>query len=314
MKATLDRVQTKIVLPNVAERRQVHLINPCACAGKHAAMAKKLAEEIGGEVVLTERAGFAEEYAAELFTRDKFAHLVVYGGDGTVYEAVNGIMRSGNSHTASFSVIPIGSGNDFSAYANDAAGFRKAELVRLDLCQANGRYFINMLNIGFDCNVVYRTAALKKSPLLRGKMAYIAGVAQELVMKKPISAKIIIDNGDELELPILLTACANGQFCGGGFCAAPLADMTDGLMDVLVVNDMTRRTFLSLVRDYKNGTYIEPDGTMKEKFEDVLMYRRCTGYRVSGIQRYCIDGEIIEPKDGAVTVKCVKNAIWFAAL
>lgn len=314
MKATLERAQTKIVLPNVAERRQIHLINPRACAGKHAAMAKKLAEETGGEVVLTEGAGFAEEYAAELFTKDKFAHLVVYGGDGTVYEAVNGIMNSGNSHTASFSVIPIGSGNDFSAYANEAAGFRKAELVRLDLCHANGRYFINMMNVGFDCNVVYRTASLKKNPLLRGKMAYIAGVAQELVMKKPISARITIDNGDELETSVLLTACANGQFCGGGFCAAPLADMTDGLMDVLVVNDVTRRTFLSLVQDYKNGTYIEPDGTMKEKFEDVLMYRRCTGYRVSGIQRYCIDGEIMEPEDGSVTVRCVKNAIWFAAL
>lgn len=314
MKATLERAQTKIVLPNVAERRQIHLINPRACAGKHAAMAKKLAEKTGGEVVLTEGAGFAEEYAAELFTKDKFAHLVVYGGDGTVYEAVNGIMNSGNSHTASFSVIPIGSGNDFSAYANEAAGFRKAELVRLDLCHANGRYFINMMNVGFDCNVVYRTASLKKNPLLRGKMSYIAGVAQELVMKKPVSAKITLDNGDELETSVLLTACANGQFCGGGFRGAPLADMTDGLMDILVVNDVTRRTFLSLVQDYKNGTYIEPDGTMKEKFEDVLMYRRCAKYRVSGIQRYCIDGEIMEPEDGSVTVRCVKNAIWFAAL
>ena len=314
MKATLEREPTKIVLPNVAERRQVHLINPKACAGKHADMAKRLADQTGGEVVLTERAGFAEEYAAELFARDKFAHLVVYGGDGTIYETVNGIMQSGNSHTASFSVIPFGSGNDFSAYANDASGFTKAELVRLDLCRANDRYFINMMNIGFDCNVVYRTAALKKNPLLRGKMTYIAGVVQELVKKKPISATITMDNGDALDTSVLLTACANGRFCGGGFCAAPLADMTDGLMDVLVVNDITRREFLSMVGDYKNGTYIESDGTMKEKFEDVLMYRRCAEYRVSGIERYCIDGEIIESEDGAVTVKCEKNAIWFAAL
>jgi len=311
MKAKLDRA---IVLPNVAERRQIHLINPHACAGKHAAAAKRLAEETGGEVVITERAGFAEEYAAELFTKDRFAHLVVYGGDGTINETVNGIMKSGNNHTASFSVIPFGSGNDFSAFANDAAGFTKAELTCVDVCQANDRYFINVMNIGFDSNVVDRTLKLKKNPLLRGKMSYIAGVAEELVRKTTTDGKITIDNGDPMETTFLLTACANGRYYGGGFCAAPLADITDGLMDVIVVKDVTRRQFISLVSDYKKGMYIEQDGVLKEKFEDIVMYRRCSEYRVSGIDRFCIDGELLEPEDGSVAVKCVKGALWFAAL
>ncbi|MBE6598147.1 MAG: hypothetical protein E7638_01755 [Ruminococcaceae bacterium] len=314
MKAAIEKEPDIIALPNIAERRQVHLINPHACSGKHTAMAKRLAESTGGEIVMSEHGGFAEEYAAELFTKDRFAHLVVYGGDGTVCEAVNGIMKSGNNHTASFSVIPVGSGNDFSAYANDGGMFKKAELVPLDICRANDRFFINMLNIGFDCSVVYRTLRYKKNPLIRGKMKYIAGVVGELVNKKPISVKITMDRGDELDTSVLLTACANGRFCGGGFCAAPLADMMDGLMDVLVVKDISRREFISMVGDYKNGTYIESDGTMKKKFEDILMYRRCREYRVSGIERYCIDGELIEPDDGTVAVSCIKNGIWFAAL
>lgn len=318
MQAALWRSAEKIALPNVAERRQVHLINPRACAGKYAETAKRLATETGSEVVFTERAGFAEDYAAELFTRDPFAHLVVYGGDGTTCEAVNGIMRSGRSLTASFSVIPFGSGNDFSAYANAAAGFAKAELVRLDLCRVGERYFINMLNIGFDCNVVYRATATRSArrikKLFGGKAAYLAGVARELAAKKAVSAEITLDGGEKRTLPILLTACANGRYCGGGFCAAPLADMTDGLMDVLVVNDVTRRKFLALVEDYRTGAYIDADGILQERFEDALMYRRCVEYRVAGIERYCIDGEIVEAEDGEVTVRCEKGAIWFAAL
>ncbi len=314
MKVTIDREPTTITLPNIAERRQVHLINPNACKGKHTAAAKRLAEASGGEVVLTEHKGFAEEYACELFAKDRFAHLVVYGGDGTVCEAVNGIMKSGNNHTASFSVIPMGSGNDFSAYANDGGAFKKAELTPLDLCLANDRFFINMLNIGFDCNVVHRTTRMQKNPLIRGKMKYIAGLVGEIVTKNPIPAKITMDNGAEMDTTVLLTVCANGRFYGGGFMAAPLADMTDGLMDVLIVKDITRREFLAMVGDYKKGTYIDADGTLKKKFEDILMYRRCSEYRVSGIERYCIDGELIEPEDGSVTVKCMKNAVWFAAL
>ncbi len=314
MNAILDQASETILLPNVAERRKVHLINPTACHGRHTAMAKRLAESAGGEVVLSESNAFIEDYVAELFQRDRFAHLVVYGGDGTVCEAVNGIVKSGNNHTASFSVIPVGSGNDFSRYANDGGLFKKAELVPVDLCLANDRYFINMLNIGFDCNVVYRTLQMRKNPLIRGKMKYIAGIVRELASKKPISATIAMDNGDTMDTSVLLTACANGKFCGGGFCAAPLADITDGLMDVLLVKDITRREFISMVGDYKNGTYIEADGTVKAQFEDILMYRRCAEYRVSGIERYCIDGELVEPADGTVTVKCIKNAVWFVAL
>ncbi len=314
MKAIVDRTPEKIDLPNVAERRQVHLVNPAACGGKHAALAKKLAEKTGGEVILSEYAGFAEDFAAELFTKDRFAHLVVYGGDGTICETVNGIMKSGNNHTASFSVIPMGSGNDFSAYANDGAGFKKAELQHLDLCRANDRYFINVMNIGFDCNVVYRTLKLKNNPFIRGKMKYIAGLAEELIFKKAISAKISVDNGVEVESSVLLNLCANGRFYGGGFAAAPLAELKDGLMDVVTVKDITRREFIGLVGDYKKGTFVNPDGSVKERFEDILMYRRCREYRVSGIDLFCIDGEIVKPEDGSVTVKCEKEAIWFAAL
>jgi len=314
MNVTIDRTPQKIELPNVSERRQVHLVNPAACGGKHAAMAKRLAEETGGEVVLSEHAGFAEDFAAELFLKDRFAHLVVYGGDGTICETVNGIMKSGNNHTASFSVIPTGSGNDFSAYANDGAGFKKAELQHLDLCRANDRYFINVMNIGFDCNVVYRTLKMKKNPLIRGKIKYIAGLVEELIHKKPIPARISVDNGAEVDTMVLLNVCANGRFYGGGFAAAPLADLQDGLMDVVTVRDVTRREFIGLVGEYKNGTFVESDGTIKKRFEDILMYRRCSQYRISGIEIFCIDGEIIKPEDGSVTLSCEKEAVWFAAL
>jgi len=314
MNATLDANQQKTDLPNVNERRQIHLINPTACGGKHAAAAKRLAEQTKGEVVLSQYSGFAEDYAAELFSKDPYAHLVVYGGDGTICETVNGIMKSGNNHTASFSVIPTGSGNDFSAYANDGAGFKKAELQHLDLCRANDRYFINVMNIGFDCNVVERTVKLKHHPLVPSSMAYSLGVVSTLMHKMTTDMHIELEDGEIIERPLLLMSIANGQFYGGGFRVAPVASVTDGLMDVLVVDDITRAQFMSLVKYYHDGTFINEQGQLLERFKKILRYEKCRKLRMEGPRWFCIDGEVFPTGGAPVTVENVKGAVWFAAL
>jgi len=317
-------------LPNVSERRQVHILNPRSGKRDYCNAAKAAIEKTGGEILMSDHQGQITELVCELFSRDPFAHAVIYGGDGTVYEAVNGIMQSGHNETASFSVIPAGSGNDFSYYMNDSGDFAKAELVPLDLirteCAGKVRYCANVTNMGFDSDVVRETYRLKKIPLFRGPAGYIAGVLTTLMKKKTIPAKIrmegccdnagnpLSDDTMNFDQRILLTACANAQFYGGGFHAAPIASVTDGLMDVLVVNNVSRLKFISLVKDYHNGTFIGDDRELLEKFRKVLVYQKCRRITIEGPKHFCIDGEVLPTENTPITAEVVQNAVWFAAL
>ncbi len=325
---TITQIETaKQTLPAISDRRRVHILNPAAGKKKHYILANRTIEQIGGEIMTSERPGQIEELVRELFRRDPYAHAIVYGGDGTVFEAVNGIMNSGASETASFSVIPGGSGNDFSSYANESGDFPKTELSRIDLIRTESegkvRYSANITNVGLDCDVVAATDRLKQNPLFGGKTSYVAGLIKTFAAKKTFYGKVKMEGvcnfgGNplpdvEFERELLVTAFANAKYYGGGFKAAPLASITDGLLDVVTIDDVTRRQFLSLVGGYKDGTYINDSGKMKKKFADVVTYTRCKKVRLEGIERFCMDGEIF-PTTDALTVEAVPSAVWFVAL
>ncbi|MBR5445318.1 MAG: hypothetical protein IKV57_04305 [Clostridia bacterium] len=334
-----------ITLPNVNERKHVHIINPCAGDGRLYESVKNIVAQTGEEVRLTEEAGGVTSICREEIAKDPFVHLVVYGGDGTVYETVNGIMTSGGSRTASFSVIPAGSGNDFSRFANSSAGFTPPDLHHIDVVKTTDgegtvRYFANSLNIGFDGQVVLEADRYKHQKGLRGSAAYIAGVATVLIRKRPVPVKITLEgvadaasgkaedrtdtqwgtlsrrwDGDtvQLEGEILLSECANGPFCGGGFRSAPLCSLEDGLADVLVVQNISRLQFVSMVGAYHDGSFITPEGEILPRFRKVLSYYRCRKMHIAADEPFCLDGEICPPALD-LTVEVIPEAVWFAAL
>ncbi len=322
------KAASPINIPNVSERRHVHIVNPSAGNRKYYTAAAQAIKKSGEEMLESTSGDNLRELVADLFRRDPFVHAIVYGGDGSVYETVNGIMESGSAKTASFSIFPAGSGNDFSAFANDSGIFKKAELNKIDLisvtCGDRKNYFANMMNIGFDCSVVRETYQLKKNPLLHGSAAYIAGVVKTLAIKKTVPVKIKLSgcvslwNGEpiddvELSKDILLTACANASFCGGGFKAAPLASVTDGLMDVLIVNDVSRSKFASLVGNYKKGDYIDENGFIKENFRGIIDYYHCRKMEISGTEAYCLDGEVMDSVDN-ITAEVCPSSVFYAAI
>ncbi len=335
----------KITLPNVNERKHVHIINPTAGDGRLFASVKRAVAQTGEKVRLTEQCGDVTRFCREEIAEDPFVHLVVYGGDGTVHEAVNGIMASKSALTASFSVIPAGSGNDFYHWAGDLAGYKAAELRHLDLVKTtdgdgNVRYFANSLNLGFDGQAAMEAAYFKHQRGLRGSTAYIAGVAKTLVRKKPVTVSMTLSGvqdfaagslaenplGDDsgtvftragdtvtMEGQVLMTAMANGPFCGGGFRGAPLSSLEDGLLDVLIVRDMTRGQFLAMVGAYRKGNYMDEAGNMLGRYRHMLAYYHCKSVHISTEEGYCLDGEIC-PAARDLTVEIVPQAVWYAAL
>ncbi|MBR2025266.1 MAG: hypothetical protein IKA02_05615 [Clostridia bacterium] len=286
-------------------KKVMHILNPFAGKGT----AKKVKECLSGSdyVYMSDSANDTSEFIKKACQENPDTCFTVYGGDGTVFKAVNALMESGCADSASLKVVPIGSGNDF---VRSFEGF-KGE-AEIDILTFNGRYAANVINMGFDCSVVKRTTKIKKSPLIPGKLAYTFGVAGEIFNKKPMDATVTItyeDGSQEvLQDKFLLIACGNCCYYGGGFKAAPAAKYNDGLIDVAIVKNVSIPTFLGLVGDYKKGSFVNVETCeVEEKFKKYVIYKKCVGIKVVGCGSVCADGEIFDENE--VEIGIVPKAI-----
>lgn len=272
------------------------IINPAAGKGTfvrtlsdkiHAAAASR---GIDYEIYHTKAPGDAIDYVASCVAADEDMHrFYACGGDGTLCEVVNGAPLSDH---AEYALIPIGTGNDFCRNFSDRAAFFDIErqidgtAMPIDLIKYNDRYCVNMLNIGFDCNVVERTVSLKRNPLVPSSMAYSLGVVFTLMHKMTTDMHIELEDGEIIERPLLLMSIANGQFYGGGFRSNPRASLDDGLFDVNIIEKVSRMTFLSLIGSYKAGTHLET----AQKY---ITYRQASSLTMCFPSEtlMCVDGE-----------------------
>ena len=220
----------------------------------------------------------------------------VYGGDGTVNEVVGGILDANAADRASIAIAPVGTGNDFYRMLYGALAEKNGELFA-DVITCNDSYAVNMINIGFDCNVVEKTTILKKLPGISGSLAYMLGVGNVLLHKLCRTLKIRYLNKAGIEQvyegETLLCAIANAPYCGGGFCAAPAAKCDDGLIDLMIIRRVSRARFLSLVKGYRDGLHVGVnDCTVAKRFADVIEYHRCSYIEIEGMEKICTDGEV----------------------
>ena len=285
--------------------RKIHIINPAAGIAKAHLFIPK-----GIEIYETKGPRDLERFICETCKTDPNVSFTVYGGDGTVSEAVNGIVSAGAEamEKAVLSVVPKGSGNDF------VRNFSKSEkfVGKVDVIKCNDRYCVNSINIGFDCDVIVETDKVKKNIFTSGSLGYIVGVLRVLTGKlgKQLEITFKDKNGTEINYKgeFLLTALGNGKFCGGGFRFAPTAALSDGLFDALVVNKMSKATFLKLVGDYRSGKHVNVETCeVAPKYKGLLNYYQCTEMTVNNVERVGIDGEVFECDKAVISI--LPNAV-----
>ncbi|MBQ6839537.1 MAG: diacylglycerol kinase family lipid kinase [Oscillospiraceae bacterium] len=179
------------------------------------------------------------------------------GGDGTLNEVVNGAAGYPNVSVTTFAG---GSGNDFARMFSQPEAFRDLERLldseetEFDLIRCNDDYSLNICSVGFDARIGTDVANYKRLPLLHGFRAYAASVVVNTI--KGVCEHYVIEiNGEVIDGKQTLICACNGQFYGGGFNPVPEADPTDGLLDVLVVKDVSRLQVAQVVGKYKNGKY-----------------------------------------------------------
>ncbi len=280
--------------------RKIHILNPAAGVAKAHLFIPK-----GIEVYETKGPHDLERFIRETCISDPEVSFTVYGGDGTISEAVNGIMSAGPEamEKAVLSVVPKGSGNDF------VRNFAKGEKFfgKVDVLKCNDRYGINSINIGFDCDVIVETDKVKKNFLTAGSFGYIVGVLRVLMRElgKEFEISITDKNGQvqEFKGEYLMTALGNGKYCGGGFKFAPTATLCDGYFDAMVVNKMSKPTFLKLVGDYRSGKHVDADTCeVQEKYKKLMSYFQCREMTVRNISRVGIDGEVIYTDKAEISI------------
>lgn len=295
------------------------IINPAAGKGK---IATELSEKIRAlcesrsldfEIYRTTGIGDATEYVKRTCAADPEQTYRFYacGGDGTLGEAASGIMALSDSSRVSLGLFPMGTGNDFARLFSpkellmDPEAQLDATTVAIDVLRCNDRHAINVVNVGFDCEVVVKTAGLKRNPLIPSNLAYIAGLVGTLVKKPCVDMTISTDGGEEEQRHLLLSTFANGSFYGGGFHSNPLSSLDDGMIDLVRVEEVTRRKFLTLVGDYKKGTHIQP------KFDKIVKHAKAerVDIRFPRTTNVSFDGEVV-PCD-ELHVEVLKKALTF---
>jgi YegS/Rv2252/BmrU family lipid kinase len=216
------------------------------------------------ELVQTERPWHAAEIA-EAASRRGVDVIVVASGDGTVNEAINGLMRArqaGFNHTA-MSMLPVGTGNDAAyglGFSPDLEQAVKAlaedRRHRVDVGRVcggdypQGRYFINGVGIGFDAEVGFVAAKIRWA---RGLLAYLLAALQTIFLYYNPPLVEMTFNGKTVTRPALMVSIMNGSRLGGGFYTAPDANNSDGLLDLCIASVKGRMRIFTLLPLFLKG-------------------------------------------------------------
>ncbi len=295
--------------------KHIFIINPAAGKDREK---KWLLDEINKasekldasiETYFTRGEGDAKEFARKIAERGEKVRLYACGGDGTLNEVVNGV--GANSQVA-IGCVPCGTGNDFVKNFSDKEAFLNIEkqilasVCKIDMIEALGKYSVNILNLGFDADVADSMQQFKRLPLVSGSMSYSMAVVKCLLKKIGFKAKLIVNDKITLEKDIMLMAAGNGICYGGGYYGCPDAKIDDGLLDLCVVNKVSRLQIADLIKYYKAGTHLG-----NEKFKGIIDYIKCKKVFVEATNPFNLshDGEI--SSTNSVEINILKGALNF---
>ncbi len=180
--------------------------------------------------------------------------IISVGGDGTLLEAAQGLLDTEEI----LGVIPAGTGNDFReaiGVPNDAAQALEIILTghstRVDTGLINGKKtFINVAGTGFDVEVLRNVNKVRK--VFTGGFAYLLGIIMSILGWKNKKLNIKMD-GREMQREVLLIAVANGKCFGGGLRISPDSNISDGLINVVIINKVAKPRILIELPKLKKG-------------------------------------------------------------
>ncbi len=243
---------------------------------RRAAVACGIAEE-NLEIQLTNRPSHAHylaiEAAKKAAEQNEEIRIFAAGGDGTFNEVLTGAM---NYENAAVGLLPYGSGNDFLRSFGVREEFCDIEdqfrggVKEIDMIKTQRGFAAAICSAGLDAKVAYGIPKFRRIPLCGGSMAYKLSIAEVLLGKKATKLHINID-GKEFERSCLLVAVCNGHAYGGGFLAAPESKLDDGVLDVMVVKEISLPKIAKVLPMYQAGKHFK-NGAIVPELKDIVEY------------------------------------------
>lgn len=255
----------------------IHVIaNPLAGGGRAVAAASGLARALAdaGVACHVHVPGTRQDTVEVSRAHASHGLVVACGGDGTVHDCLQGVMTSAASDKR-MAIWPVGTGNDISRGLGLDAGARpelhddfidavregtttNTDVGTVEIWDDEAgllvrHYFLGVLSCGFDSDVNERANAM---PAKVGRARYLLGLARELPIVRPRWYAIDSD-GDDKSMAAMVVAIGNGPAYGSGMMICPDADMADGQLDITVVTNTPKHTFVSVLPKVYSGRHVE---------------------------------------------------------
>ena len=226
------------------------------------------------EIAVSKAPGNCMELTRAAAQTGQDCRIYACGGDGTLNEVAAGAAGFDN---VAVTVFSGGSGNDFVKLFNETDPFFRldrlldCEETTFDLIRCNEDISLNICSVGLDARIGTDVSRYKRIPLLQGFRAYVASTLINVL--KGISEHYVVHiNGEVIDGEKTMICACNGRFYGGGFNPVPDADPCDGLMDVLVVEKVSRLKVAQVVGKYKNGQY--------KKLPELIRHFRTDSFKI----------------------------------
>ncbi len=238
---------------------------------------QSLVRKLGGDWIETSDPKDASTLAFQAAV-EGFDRVIAIGGDGTVHEVVNGLMKAPLDKRPLLGVVPVGSGNDYSSTAGVAIDPeaaiqlaitgkpQKIDIGKLETSDGQCEYWVNSLGIGFDTIVTIRS---RQIPLLQGFSVYLASVLEAIIRDYyPYHIKVTSDD-QTWEDELLMFVLCNGRREGGGFYMTKDGRPDDGWFEYVGVRRVSRLGMLLTLPHFLDGTQLTLKHVFAGKFRKI---------------------------------------------
>ena len=241
--------------------KHLFIINPAAGSRDHTLQYRTAIDGIcrglNYEIAVSKAPGHCRELARAAAETGDEVRIYACGGDGTLNEVVSGAAGFPNAAVTAYCG---GSGNDFVKLFSKPEAFRDlrrlldASVTEFDLIRCNDDLSVNICSVGLDARIGTDVASYKRIPLLTGFRAY--AVSTLINVLRGIGEHYVVEiDGQTIDDQQTMICVCNGRFYGGGFNPVPEADPADGVLEILLVEKVSRLQVSEIVGKYKNGKY-----------------------------------------------------------